>query len=205
MSSIGVFIPARLNSSRLKEKMLIEFDGRPLIKSVYDKVKKFGYDTYVVTDSNKIASLFSSNCIMTDSFENGTARIASIIDKYKYSSYINLQGDLVDVTKDLVDKIAAELPYEDVVTAYTKNKSSVRVIHDSTNAYWFTRKDLGYGDYHIGIYGYSYNALDWYRSMEQTEPELKEDLEQLRFMSAFDVALVEHDYKGREINTVDDL
>ena len=175
--SIAICIPARLESSRLKEKMLIEVDGKPLIKLVYDKVKEFGYDTYVVTNSNKIASLFSSNCIMTNNFENGTARIASIIDKYKYSSYINVQWDLIDVTSELVDKIAEELPSEDVVTAYTKNKSSVRVVHDGSNAYWFTRKDLGYGDYHIGIYGYSYNALDWYKSMEQTEPELKEDMQ----------------------------
>ena len=55
--SIVCCIPARLGSSRIKEKMLLEIDGKPLVKTVYDKVKEFGYDTYVITDSEKIANI----------------------------------------------------------------------------------------------------------------------------------------------------
>lgn len=205
MSDIAIFIPARLKSTRLNEKMLTLVDGKPLIQTVFDKVKTFGYDTYVLTDSEKIASLFPENAIITGEFENGTARIASVIDNFKYNYFINVQGDLVDVEKELVDKIAEEVTYDDVVTAYTKNKSSVKIIHDGSNAHWFTRKDLGYGDYHIGIYGYSYDALSWYSSMDRSEPEIIEDLEQLRFFKAFDISVFEYNYIGREINTKQDL
>ena len=51
--NIAIVIPARLNSTRLKEKMLIEFDGIPLIRLVFDKCRTMGYDCFVVTDSKK--------------------------------------------------------------------------------------------------------------------------------------------------------
>ena len=53
--NIAIVIPARLKSSRLKEKMLIDFDGEPLIRLVFDKCRTMGHDCYVVTDSEKIA------------------------------------------------------------------------------------------------------------------------------------------------------
>lgn len=205
MSSLGIFIPARLNSTRLKEKMLIEVDGKPLIRNVYDKVKSFGYDTYVLTDSEKISSIIPENCIMSGEHENGTARIASIVDKFNYSSYINVQGDMVDIDKELIEKIAIELTNKDVVTAYTKNKTSVRIIHDNNTAHWFTRKDIGYGDYHLGVYGYKTDALIWYNNNKRTKPEIIEDLEQLRFFGDYEISVVEHNYNGREINTKEDL
>ena len=205
MSNIGIFIPARLDSSRLKEKMLLEVDGKPLIKAVYDKVKSFGYSPYVLTDSDKIASLIPENCIMTGEYENGTARIASVVDKFNFDSYINVQGDLIDISKDLIEKTIENLDFNGVVTAYTKTKSSVRIIHDGDIAHWFTRKDLGYGDYHIGIYGYSSHALRWFRDMKSTEPEKLEDLEQLRFFEGYDISVFEYNYNGREINTNQDL
>ena len=34
---IAIVIPARLDSTRLKQKMLIEFDGIQLIRHVFDK------------------------------------------------------------------------------------------------------------------------------------------------------------------------
>jgi len=51
--NIAIVIPARLNSSRLKEKMLLKFEGKPLIQNVFEKVSKFGFDTFVLTDSQK--------------------------------------------------------------------------------------------------------------------------------------------------------
>ena len=205
MSNIGIFIPARLNSTRLKEKMLLEIDGVPLIREVYDKVRSYGFTPYVLTDSDKIASLIPENCIIPGEYENGTARIASIVDNFNFDSYINVQGDLLDVSKELIDKTIDNLGYNGVVTAYSKNKSSVRVIHDNENAHWFTRKDLGYGDYHIGIYGYSAHALRWYRDIEPSVPEKLEDLEQLRFFKGYEISVFEYNYKGREINTNQDL
>ena len=56
--------------------MLLKFDDKPLIQNVFEKVSKFGYDTFVLTDSDKIAKhIPSENVIMTDEEENGTFRI----------------------------------------------------------------------------------------------------------------------------------
>ena len=55
--NIAIAIPARLNSTRLKHKMLLPFNGKPLIQNVFEKVSKFGFDTFVLTDSKKIAEM----------------------------------------------------------------------------------------------------------------------------------------------------
>ena len=56
----AILIPARLKSSRLTNKMLVELDGVPLIKRVYDACVQTDYDTYVVTDSLEIAEIVPS-------------------------------------------------------------------------------------------------------------------------------------------------
>ena len=97
--NIGIVIPARLKSTRLKEKMLIDVDGEPLIRYMFDRVRTMGYDTYVVTDSPKIVEHITKGyVIMSHETENGTARIASVLDKLKqYDIIINVQGDMVDI------------------------------------------------------------------------------------------------------------
>ena len=42
MKNIAVVIPARLNSTRIKHKMLMKFDDEPLIRVVFDKVRMMG-------------------------------------------------------------------------------------------------------------------------------------------------------------------
>lgn len=205
MSDIGIFIPARLKSTRLKEKMLIDVSGKPLIRAVYDRVKEFGFNTYVLTDSKKIASVIPENCIITPEYNNGTERIASVLDRFDFSYFINVQGDLLDVSKDLIDTVVNNIVGNDVVTVYSSYDSSVKVVHSNSYAHWFTRSNLGYGDNHVGIYGYSRKALEWYLSEKRTEPEIKEDLEQLRFFNKYKIKIVNFDYKGREVNTKEDL
>lgn len=199
-------IPARIGSSRIKQKMLINYKGKPLVKYMYDKVSSFGYRTYVVTDSERIAELIpKENVIVSGDASNGTDRISSVVDRISADKIINVQGDLVDVTKELILKIEQELDWEQVVTAYTKNEQSVRVVHNYGYANWFTRKDLGYGDYHIGIYGYKRNPLVWYYVAGRTDAEQIEDLEQLRFLGYYNIGVVEYDYTGIEINEQKDL
>ena len=115
---IAIVIPARLNSTRVKEKMLIEFDGEPLIRLVFDKCRLMGYDTYVITDSKKTAKPITiSNAIMTGEAENGTARIASVLDKLsKYDVIINVQGDMLDINVDTLRPLIKECVHNDFTT-----------------------------------------------------------------------------------------
>ena len=207
--NIAIAIPARLNSTRFKHKMLLPFNGKPLIQNVFEKVSKFGFDTFVLTDSKKIAKLIpSENVIITDKAENGTARICSCFtDFFDYDYIINIQGDMLDVTYKTIEPIINNINSDrQLLTAYTKgyDPKGVKIIHQDGYACWFTRKDIGYGDKHLGIYAYPIMFLDRYRGLTENYPE--EDLEQNRILGSFwKIKAIEVEYNGREINNKNDL
>ena len=207
--NIGIVIPARLKSTRLKEKMLIDLDGEPLIRYMFDKVRTMGYDTYVVTDSKKIAQYITrGNIIMSKKAENGTARIASILDKLKkYDVIINIQGDMVDIDiwhlRAVINRCKQGFDY--MLTAYTKgyDPTGVKCIHQEGKALWFTRNDIGYGDRHVGIYAYKPELLQAYDLLHDSYPQ--ENLEQNRVLGYYDIDVVKIEYNGKEINTEEDI
>ena len=145
--NIAIVIPARLESTRLKHKMLMMFDGEPLIRIVFDKVYSMGYDTFVITDSDKIAKYIpDNNVIMSNEAENGTARIASVLNKLEqYDIIVNVQGDMLDITVETLRPLLKRCMYHDVTTCYTLGckPEDVKVIHQEGKAMWFTRSDIG--------------------------------------------------------------
>ena len=174
--NIAIVIPARLESTRLKHKMLMMFDGIPLIRLVFDKCRTMGYDCFVVTDSKKIAQHISrESVIMSDEAENGTARIRSVLKKLEgYDTIINIQGDMLDISYQTVKPFIDRAKHDfSVYTGYTKGcePSDVKVIHQAGKAMWFTRAPIGYGDRHIGIYMYRPQALCAYDLLEDEYPE----------------------------------
>ena len=206
--NIAIVIPARLESTRLKHKMLMMFDGIPLIRLVFDKCRTMGYDCFVVTDSKKIAQHISrESVIMSDEAENGTARIRSVLKKLEgYDTIINIQGDMLDISYQTVKPFIDRAKHDfSVYTGYTKGcePSDVKVIHQAGKAMWFTRAPIGYGDRHIGIYMYRPQALCAYDLLQDEYPQ--ENLEQNRFLGLMDVKVCEVIYDGREINTKEDL
>lgn len=207
--SIVFCIPARIGSSRIKEKMLIEFEGKPLIQNVFESVESFGYPTYVITDSKKISKhIPNQNTIMSGKAENGTARIASVLDRLPDGTIINIQGDMLGVSKETVSPIIEHPMFgsEYLFTAYKKGYSpdGVKILHQNGLVSWFTRHDIGYGDHHLGIYSYTKAALKKYSTLKSVDKG-KEDLEQLRFLRYFPMYAVEVEYQGKEINTKQDL
>ena len=91
MKNIAVVIPARLNSTRIKHKMLMKFDDEPLIRIVFDKVRMMGFDTFVATDSKRIAKHLPIKwCIKTSKANNGTHRLSKrvVLDLVGHYDYI---------------------------------------------------------------------------------------------------------------------
>ena len=211
MKNIAVVIPARLNSTRIKHKMLMKFDDEPLIRIVFDKVRMMGYDTFVATDSKRIAKLFPIKwCIQTGKADNGTHRLSKRVVLDLVSSYdyiLNVQGDMLDINLDTMKPIIKTLNQKDVscLTAYTKGAKpdDVKVIHQNDKAMWFTRSDIGYGDRHLGIYAYNPYMLKAYRVMK--DKYKSENLEQNRILGLYDVNVVETTYDGVEVNTYKDI
>jgi len=209
----AILIPARLDSTRFPNKMLAELNGVPLIQRVYEKCKQSGLSTYVVTPDEQIKDLIGKDTILVGDAENGTARCALATDFVNYEYFINVQGDMPDITSDIILKVNELLNEYDVVTPYTKmsneqrsDPNSVKIIHNGRTAKWFGRGITGYGDHHLGVYGYKNYLLSSYSSLKVYPEEQIERLEQLRWIqNNVTIGVVEVEFKGVEINTQEDL
>lgn len=208
----AILIPARLASKRFPDKMLHILDGKPLIQRVFDACRQTDFDTYVITDSKRIASLVP-NHIITGEASNGTERCSIAARDLDYDSYINVQGDMPDVTPTMIHAVADYLKYYPVTTLFTEmseeeqlKPSTVKMVRSGDTALWFGRGITGYGDWHLGIYGYRSDALSLYPSLEVTQEERVEKLEQLRWLKAgWTIGCTKVDFNGVEINTQEDI
>ena len=113
----AILIPARLASKRFPDKMLHILDGKPLIQRVFNACRETDFDVYVVTDSKRIASLVP-NHIMTGSASNGTERCAMAAKQLNYGNFVNVQGDMPDITPKMIDNVVEYLKYYPIATLY---------------------------------------------------------------------------------------
>ena len=210
----AILIPARYGSTRYPGKPLVELDGKPMIKRVYDTCVATGRDTFVLTDSMKIFPLFDSDsCWIEETpYENGTARCAGAVSNkfFKaYDTFINVQGDMPDITETMIDRCEEWLKHYSVSTVYTTMREeeqnrpeSVKMVRAGDKALWFGRGMTGYGEWHLGVYGYKRNALEMYPHLPIPIEEDVEKLEQLRWLkSGWDIGCSLVDFDGVEINT----
>jgi 3-deoxy-manno-octulosonate cytidylyltransferase (CMP-KDO synthetase) len=211
----AILIPARYASTRFPGKMMAKLNGTPLIEHVYNRCVATGLDTYVLTDHQDIYNYMAADkCIMTQDAENGTERCMQVIDKvFEYDRYINVQGDMPDITSDIIRAVENELQRSDVATAYTpmdfnlrNDPNSVKMIHSRGRAHWFLRASLTYGDHHLGVYGYNREAKAMYTTSRKFIEEDIEKLEQLRWIqNGIKIGVVEVEFDGIEINSPQDL
>ena len=218
MTSTAILIPARYGSTRLPGKPLIALDNIPMIRRVYERCRKTGLDTYVLTDDMRIFNLFGPSCCWIEEvdYANGTERCAGAIKNSffdKYDTFINVQGDMPDITAEVINKCHNLLQYYAVSTVYATmpkemqdDPNTVKCVHASEYALWFGRGITGYGSWHLGVYGYKRNALEMYPSLPVPEEERIEQLEQLRWLkNSWQVGINPVYYNGIEINSPEDV
>ena len=132
-TKIAVIIPARFESMRLPDKIMLDINGKTLIRRVYDNVRK-SYDNeniFIAADNPKVVehiNRFGANCVMTDpNLQSGTDRIAAALkeidpDGKKYDIVVNFQGDNInvnpDINNDLIDTMIST--GADIVTVCQK-------------------------------------------------------------------------------------
>ena len=216
----AILIPARYGSTRYPGKPLAKLDGVPMIRRVYDACTASKIPTYVLTDDMRIYELFGPNKCWIDptDYANGTERCAGAVKNdffEQYDTFINVQGDMPDVTVEMIEKCAESLSYNySVSTVYTDmpkemqaDPNSVKMIHAYPNqALWFGRGLTGYGEWHLGVYGYKRHALIAYPSLKVTQEETVESLEQLRWLkSGWQIGAQSVYFNGVEINTPEDV
>ena len=208
----AILIPARYQSSRYPGKMLAEVNGKPLIRHVFDICNQTDHHVIVLTDHADIAKQVP-NFVMTGEADNGTERCCDAIQGMGFSQYVNVQGDMPDITPAMIEKCIEHLSKYSVTTLYTtmpkekqNDPNTVKMIRAKDQALWFGRDMTGYGDWHLGIYGYTATALSMYKKLEIPDEEHIEKLEQLRWLkNGWQIGCLNVNFNGVEINTPEDL
>ena len=208
----AILIPARYQSSRYPGKMLAEVNGKPLIRHVFDICNQTDHHVMVLTDHEDIAKQVP-NFVMTGEADNGTERCCDAIQGMGFIQYVNVQGDMPDITSAMIEKCIEHLSKYSVTTLYTtmpkekqNDPNTVKMIRAKDQALWFGRGMTGYGDWHLGIYGYTATALRMYKKLEIPDEEHIEKLEQLRWLkNGWQIGCLNVNFNGVEINTPEDL
>ena len=233
MISSAILIPARYNSTRFEGKPLCMLDGVPMIRRVAEACASAAYRVFVVTDDHRIADLFDPEDVIITSADcdNGTERCAEALNDPRlkgYDNIINVQGDMPDVTVEMIECCVESLRKYDVSTVYTElpdelqnDPNTVKCIigDDNTNpktvdlygqmvaddkVLWLGR-GFTYGVQHLGVYGYRRRTLRRYPDLIVPEEEDQEKIECLRFLKrGVEIGISKVKFDGIEINTPDD-
>ena len=198
---VGV-IPARLGSSRFPKKILAPLAGKPMVVHAIEQAQKSEKLDKVIlaidSEETKAALAdFDFEIMMTDSNHiSGTDRVAEVIKNIDdVEIVINIQGDepltdpkiidaLVDTFKDpnvqMSTVVSRKLTVSDLL-----NPNIVKAILDeNANAVEFKRNifDLEIGGVyrHLGMYGFTRNALFQFTNLLPSKREQERRLEQMR-------------------------
>jgi 3-deoxy-manno-octulosonate cytidylyltransferase (CMP-KDO synthetase) len=228
-SKLIIIIPARLESKRLKRKLLRMIQGIPMIVRVAKAAKKTSLgEVYVATDSDEISNLCIKNKInfvMTETkIKSGTDRIQKAYENLgkNFDFIVNLQGDLPLFKKDLIKKTMDLFMDKntDIATAVCdldknelddKNivKANVNLGLDGTGyARDFLRLTKNEGSYyhHIGLYIYTPKSLKKFVELKQTKNEINRSLEQMRALdNQMKIKVVKLANNPPSVDTFEDL
>jgi 3-deoxy-manno-octulosonate cytidylyltransferase (CMP-KDO synthetase) len=112
--SFIVVIPARLASTRLPNKPLLDIGGKPMIQHVWEQARKSDASAvYIATDHQSIcdvATAFGAKVCMTSaSHESGTDRLQEVVNKLGLPSeqvLVNVQGDEPLIPPQVINQVA---------------------------------------------------------------------------------------------------
>ena len=204
-------IPARLASSRLPEKMILDLCGLPVILRTYEAVKatELFDEVIIVTDSKKIATLTEGHGATTilskKDHETGSDRIAEAAESVQADIIINVQGDepFIDSNslsvliqcfredhEELIDLASLMVAIAD--KTYIDNPNVVKVVTDLTGkALYFSRSAIPFHRdpgplsrcyKHKGIYAFRRSALLEFPKLIMGPLERAEKIEAIRYL-----------------------
>lgn len=203
---IVAYIPARLKSTRLPNKVIQDLQGKPLVQWAYENALQSGLfsDVVVAVDDpivEKIVEQFGGKTIMTDpEIKSGTKRIIQAIERGGSFGevIVNLQADEPFIDREVLKELlqSVSLGEEMIWTLRTKILSEeekhssdvVKVVTDEAcRALYFSRSPIpfdrdGIGALmyrHVGLYAYTLEALNKISTLQPSYLEEAEKLEQL--------------------------
>jgi len=204
--SVCAIIPARYGSTRFPGKPLAHILGKPMIWWVVNGVSRSAdLDTLIVaTDDERIAgALTDSPCrvLLSDKpFANGTERVYWAANQVgRPRTIINVQGDEPLITGAIVDRLIrlTQASAHGYASLYASHDSAtgmedpnlVKVVTDQNDrALYFSRSPIPYCKHrggfkqHIGLYGFTWRAIERFVQWPRGVLEQQESLEQLRIL-----------------------
>lgn len=207
-----IIIPARMASSRLPGKLLLEVRGRSILEHVYQQaLKARALSVTIAADDEQIfnvAQNFGADVLMTQkSHQSGTDRVAEaarLLDLSPEAKIVNLQGDEPQMPPELIVQVASMLADKanDWASLYWpidefsdwQNPNIVKVVMNQLGqALYFSRSPIPYyrdqanvlprAFRHIGLYAYRNQSLQNFVQAPMDMLEQFECLEQLRALS----------------------
>ncbi len=229
-----VLIPARMASTRLPGKPLLDIAGLPMIVHVLRKAEAARIGRVAVaTDTPEIVQAVRAHggeAVMTrEDHPSGSDRIFEVLGRLdpdrEADIVVNLQGDFPTISIDNIRDVLAPLddPAVDIATLaaeiHTEEEASnpnvVKAVGSPIGArrlraLYFTRARAPHGDgpryHHIGLYAYRRAALERFVSLPPSALEQQEKLEQLRALEAgMRIDITVVDTVPRGVDTPDDL
>ena len=228
-----IIIPARLKSKRLPRKPLLTINNDPMILHVWRRSVDAKVGPVIVACADKeIADIIQDaggKAIMTDpQHSSGSDRIyeaLQIIDpNMEYDTVINIQGDLPAIESNTIKCTLTPLKNKDVGIATlafriiddedfnNSNIVKVKILLEEGRpvgrAIDFSRimKKEKNCYHHVGVCAFRRKILERFHSLQVSEREKTENLEQFRALDnniRIDVALIDKNLFG--IDTLDDL
>ncbi len=211
-NNITIVVPARLESSRLPNKMAQDIGGMPMLVRVLHQSAKTQMPVVAAVDAKPLQQMVEAagfRAILTGDHSSGSSRLAEAAQKMELNDdaiIVNVQGDEPFIEPHIIQSVAYRLlerddcvcatacrPIKDI-TEYN-DPAAVKVVCDiNQNASYFSRaaipfnresqpKNLPDNAYlHLGIYAYRVKYLRRYIQLPTAPTERIEKLEQLRIL-----------------------
>ena len=231
---ITAIIPARMASTRLPGKPLLDLCGKPIIQWVYERAAAAGcFDRVIVAAPDQeilsAVAAFGGEAVLTSiEHRSGSDRIAEVCRGMDTGQIIvNVQGDEPLLDPLAVARLASTLAEDESILMGSlmrpldesddpDDPNLVKVVVDRYNfALYFSRsripyvRDPGatariYG--HIGVYAYRRDFLLEFTSSPPTMLEKAESLEQLRALeNGHRIKMIETNARPVGVDTPEDL
>lgn len=184
LKNVIAIIPARLFSTRLPNKLLLDLAGKPVILHTLEQTKKAKNISRVIiaTDSKEILRVVKESgneaVLTSEKHQSGSDRIAEVAETLpKNAIIVNVQGDEPLISPETIEKaVEAVLQNETIEMATTcepvteikdvLSTDVVKVVTDENNfALYFSRSPIPFPRDAVKKYGSLENAL-------QNEPNL---------------------------------
>jgi 3-deoxy-manno-octulosonate cytidylyltransferase (CMP-KDO synthetase) len=208
-----IIIPARLNSSRFENKILVDILGLPMVIRTAKQVQTLD-KVVIATDCNEVIDLakkYGIDAVMTSSkHQSGTDRIneaANILNLNDDEIIINVQADEPFIEPEVIQHVINRIKkvknnQEDIlmVSCHKKIDSELAddpnhvkvLLNENSEAIYFSRSKIPYhrdhynnSNYlgHLGIYAFTKQTLNTFCNLTPSILENTEKLEQLRAIS----------------------